>query len=474
MVQDVEKETHPRGMRDTRPLGHAIAALLSVLLHILPLPAYLLMGSISWFGDKPDELPDHETIIPIDLMFDEEGAGEPPAPIAPPAKPAHDDPAAPPVMLEGGAPAVADDSTDAGAIEDASTEEPAMAKDAGPSIADADIERDPSAEHDAGGASDAGIPSLDAAIASAENRDAEPDRTDAGFRPIRDPVASSGDVGKIAPKNPNVSLLIHPERIRGHKLAQQFAPTLTKLQNWRRFFDGTGVDPVQDADWILLAGPQLRDSSRVVAVLRYNVPQPRVRAAIDTLVRRSPGGQWVPKRVPVAKAHVDGAERYFVMPGPNILVVVPPDGLEQALKLPSNMSFPSRGNEAVVLYLKHPANAFRDQPVKLPTSVEWMRFSMTLNPAGGADARLDAKDQDAATAAKNAPELTEAINAAMVIDLIFTKQRLLSPVTFRAEGDHIRTETHVTDAQLKHLLSFLAAKIEQVDGARAPPPAGSR
>ena len=67
-------------------------------------------------------------------------------------------------------------------------------------------------------------------------------------------------------------------------------------------------------------------------------------------------------------------------------------------------------------FLKYPANAFRDMPVRLPASVEWMRFSLSLDENGGGYARLDAKDKDAETAAKNAPDLTEVINKAVVFD----------------------------------------------------------
>ena len=498
MVEAVDDKTQRRGSWDTPPLGRMIAILLSVVLHVLPFPAYLLGGLLNWFGPTPDELADHPTIIPIDLMLgegDESPAGAT-SPFQPPTL--EEDPGAIPT-----APVV----QDAG-VEQVPDAEPVLPE-AGP---EASVEADASvvdAEPDAGpdaatdkpsdaAVPDAGpkVPGLDAEVARADGLDAStamagPDASPAvateagpvgaeagvpeagGPRPIRDPIGLAGDAQRIAPQDPNVSLLIYPERIRSHRLANQFAPTLTKLRNWRNFFGGTELDPVRDTDRILLAGPQLRDSSRVVAVVRYNVPQERVRAAIDVVVKRS-GGRWENKRVPVAKAHVDGAERYFVLTGPGVLVVVPPDGLDQALGLPRNLRFPQGGNDAIVLFLKYPANAFRDFPVKLPTSVEWMRFSLSLNPAGGADARLEAKDRDAESAAKNAPDLTETVNKAMVVDLLFTKRRLLDPVTFRAEGDRIRAETHVTDAQLRHILSMVAAKIEQVDKEAPARPAGSR
>ncbi len=504
MVPHVEKETRPRGSSDTRPLGYAIAIMLSVLLHVLPFPAYLLVGTVSWFGDPPPELPDHDTIIPVDLMLTEgpppgAGAEGPKANKEPPIPTLEDPPAViPPPAADAGAPDDPDASAETAdaAVADARVDAEGDAAGDGPG--DATIERDVAAPIPDGGVPwdggrpDSGSPLADAAIArsrvpeaavSVGTGDAAAASTDAAlpgaeagaeggsapFRPIRDPVGLAGDAKKITPKNPNVSLVIYLDKVRAHPLGRRFAPTLTKLENWRNFFQGTGLDPVRDIDRILIAGPQLRDSSRVVAVIRHNTSQQRVRGALQALVGRDGSqGQWVKAPVPVVKARVDGAERYFVMTGPRMLVVVPPDGLDQALGLSRNLRFPG-GNHAVVLFLKYPANAFRDQPVRLPTSVEWMRFSMELKPGGGADARLEAKDKDAASAAANAPRLTEVINKAMVIDLIVTKRRLLNPVTFRAEGDRIRTETHVTDAQLRHILSFMAAKIEQIDRPDAPP-----
>jgi hypothetical protein len=216
-----------------------------------------------------------------------------------------------------------------------------------------------------------------------------------------------------------------------------------------------------------------------VAVLRYNGPQSRVRAAVDVLVKRSGSrGAWLNKRVSCARAVVDGAERYFVMPAPNLLVIVPFDGLEQALNLPRNLKFPGARNEALVLFLKYPANALRGLPVRLPSSIETMRFSLSLDTQGGALARIDATDKDEASAAEHAPQLTELLNKSLVIDLVIAKRRLLDPVTFRAEGRHVRAETRVTESQLRTILSMIAAQIDQVNGQaaarRRPTPASSR
>ncbi|MCL2824917.1 MAG: hypothetical protein FWD57_13090, partial [Polyangiaceae bacterium] len=69
-------ETLPHHATDTKPVWHLIAVLISLVLHILPFPAYLLGGMLHWFGPPIEDLPDHATIIPIDLLLAE---GEAPA-----------------------------------------------------------------------------------------------------------------------------------------------------------------------------------------------------------------------------------------------------------------------------------------------------------------------------------------------------------------------------------------------------------
>ena len=376
--------------------------------------------------------------------------------------------------------------------DDAGVQSAVGQEDAGEELPDADTARVASAMVDAAEASpavsvaerDSGFDSGSSALLPAADasmltdgavgmRDGAAGET-GGYTPIRDPIGVSGDAKKIVPRDPNLSLLLFPERFRSHRLTPQVIPLLTSLQNWKNFFGGTDLDPIRDTDRILLAGPQFRDTSHVVAVVRYNVTEAQVRQAIDSVVQRSgPVGRWEKASVPVARVHVDGAERYFVMTGPRMLVVVPPDGLDRALKLPANMRFPSTGNESLVLFVRNPANAFRGMPVRIPRGLEWMRFSLSLASNGGADCRLEVKDADATAAQANAAELTETINKAMVINLVLTQRRIIDPVTFRAEGDRIRTEFHITEKQLRHILNMISTQFEYMQqrgkSKRSPP-----
>ncbi|MFW5738739.1 MAG: hypothetical protein ACOC1F_00090, partial [Myxococcota bacterium] len=205
---------------------------------MLPFPVYLMGGLTGWFGETPEEAPDHETIIPVDLMLTE-GADQPfTAPEVPkppePAVPAEPPTAAPPLdagpppeAADAGLADVSDAGVDAGDASVPDAEMDAMPLDGASRDAIADVTPDQDAQpQDAGpvrtdaGPLDAGPGPPDAAIARAKQSDAAvpglPDAavaaTDAGGtgrgdaaadakprRQIRDPVGLAGDAKDIAP-----------------------------------------------------------------------------------------------------------------------------------------------------------------------------------------------------------------------------------------------------------------------------------
>ncbi len=490
MFRSVGDRTKVRGPGDTRPRRIlTLAIVVSVVIHGMPIP--LLLASMylrQWLGltqrfSWSDV--DHPTVIPIDLEIQEE---TPSAVPEPPVPTLTTDPESVPAKLSKDRRGVSDAGPDAApdakmdAQLDAELDADTDAQD------DADAQDAPTdgLVEDVFGPSDATFdilpsPLEDAAIASRDPLDAalslgRPARSDSGAAsmamsaqdagggdaraasPIRDPVGLAGAAGKVAPQSPNVSLLIYTDRIRKHPLAQQFGPILASVPQWDSFFAGTHIDPIQDTDRILLAGPQFRDSSRIVAVVQYNVPQSKVKAAVSALVTRSGSrGAWLDTKVPAAKAYADRADRFFVFPSPKILAVVPSDGLDQALKLKAT-TFPRAKNEAVVFFLKTPRNAFRGLAVRIPESIEWTRCSMTMSEDGGADVHIEAKDQDPASAMSTASTLSQELTRIAVIPLI--NKRLLDPVTFRAEGNTVRADIHLSAAQLRTIFSLVAARLD--------------
>ncbi len=101
--------------------------------------------------------------------------------------------------------------------------------------------------------------------------------------------------------------------LRNHELGAWFGRILTTIPQWQSFFSDTAVDPIRDIDHLLIAGPQLRDSSKVVAVMDYRAPEETMRAAVDVIVQRS-NGSWIEDApVPAARATADRSKRIFAM-----------------------------------------------------------------------------------------------------------------------------------------------------------------
>jgi outer membrane biosynthesis protein TonB len=467
MVCSVERMTRWRVHLDTTPqrLGRFLA--LAVALHVPFSPVLGLVGLLRMMGGETEApvLPP-VTEIPLDLIDDDTPPakapgdapqGAEPTPVAEPEAAQPAEPAEPKPK-----PKPKPEPKDAGAA-DAESPEDAGTPDASKS--------------DAGTAQDAGT----AGDAGPAHKPGEG---------IGSPVAGVGDKRVVDP-NANVQLMVHNDRVRQHPLGGRVGPLLRNVYQWRDFFGPTAIDPVRDVDRMMLVGPQLRDSRDVVAILQFNIPQERVRGAVDLLVQRDPEGGWVDGPVPVAKAHADRGERAFVLPSPKLLIVTPPSALEAAKKFRKPTLPPPKADEIAIAYLATPWRAFLGLPVVIPKSIT--SASLRLSPAedGGVVIDILAHDETEPLAASDARALTNALAAATSLDLglfgsvLFgsSQKKFIQKGSFEADGADIRGEIVLTRAQTETLLdlasSFLAGRAPRprpapsaaVPGATAEPAA---
>ncbi len=294
---------------------------------------------------------------------------------------------------------------------------------------------------------------------------------------VGDPVAMAGSAGKVTDANANVRLLIFNDRIRSHPLGKRIGTLLGAAEQWKDFFGPGGLDPVNDVDRVLIAGPQLKDSSSVVAVLKVSADPTRVKAAVDALVNRDPAGGWLDAGVSAARAKADRAERVFVLPRPGIVVVTPPSAADHALKVGKSLRFPRpKGKEALTTYVITPWRAFRGIPFQVPKSIKWVRMKIVPTDNGGAYAELVAEDESEAAAKQNAQLLTTRLNTVTRIDLtkkggVFGKAarfllgdevKLVEPVAFTSKGKQIHGKVVATPKQLGSLLEAISGYAEQL------------
>lgn len=520
----VEERRQPRGSRDTHSVAlfdvvrapaqraFRITLIVAFLLHLPFIPTRLFTWlSILW-NAGPIELNDMdgETIIPLDFDIVSEQTNPAPAltaetaaaveeeAVAEPAATATPVKKAPPVVADAGVDAeppdaaseetpeagVADagaDAADAGpedaGIDDAAVDSSSNDPDASPEDASAPIAR---ADTDGGSggilsaSTDAGLPIdkatnlpdgglEDAGSDGGGPIDAGP--SDAG--PVTsDPNAVAGAPSSLVGKDPNVKILISGERLRKYELGGMFGDVLSTIPEWRTFIGPSGIDPVKDINHMLIGGPQLRVSNKVVVVLDMNVSDKKAHDTIDGIVKRSnPPGRWLePKEspIPAALAQAHKAERIFAqVPGKHMIVILPADAKAKLPDVKKIKPFDKSSKVGIAIYMVTPANAFRGLPFQIPNTLKWMRVNVIPTDDSGIDVVLEAEDKDETLAREHADQLETIIEAVRKVEIPFIgSYEVLGKTPFVANGTLIRAETHVTRKQLVLIMGMAKKHLE--------------
>lgn len=430
----------------------------SLLLHLLltPIGAYIGLMSLLFTDDDKEIIEEELSTIPIELFDASEETQEPSADSLPPLP--KEDPVAlidelipePPVLPV--APKVTPTA------EPATTVEPPKPEATIPKPEREEPEPatpEPSSSTDVEPPPDAGAPRPVASNSKAE--DAKPPRK------IEGPLEASGKASDVVKDEAYVSIALYADRIREHMVGKRIAKLLPSLPQWKDFFPNDGLNPIRDFDRVVVVGPSFYHSENVVAVLKYNTTEAKVRSAIDTLVARR--GEWLKDtRVPAAKAYADRADRVFVLPSPGLVVVVPPNKAQQIIKA-KGLGIPTpKGPEALVATLKHPHKPLARYNLEIPKSLKEAKLRLTPLPKGEVRVELQATDESPEQAKKTALQLTTTINALAdftagltgFLELAGLGRTVQLPrIELRAHGSEIYGEQVLTQEQVEFLLSRL-------------------
>jgi hypothetical protein len=288
----------------------------------------------------------------------------------------------------------------------------------------------------------------------------------------------TGEAKKVIDQDANVRLVIYPEKIRNHPLAPRIGQLLSSIYQWRDFFGPSKLDPIRDVDRIMVVGPEMRDSSKVAAIIQHNVGAARMHAALDAIVQADPEhGEWLDAGTPAATAYADRAPRVLVMPSPNVVVLVPPNLKDVALSLKRPRIAKPSGSEVMWAYAVTPWRAARSAGVALPKTLAWAKVWVTPAEGGGAVVEAEAEDESPESATRHAEELNAQIQDALSMAASFSMlgqmllgtraTRLVESVELHADGNKIRGKATLTEEQIERIF-------EQVRGLlverRAAPP----
>ena len=183
---------------------------------------------------------------------------------------------------------------------------------------------------------DAGIDSstIDAAIAS-DSATEDSGSSDAGVD------ASSSlpeDIARLPP-GAQLALRMDMQRIRDSALAPDVQQLLQAIPDWQLILDGSGIDPINDLEKLLIASPNLQ-RSRMVLAGRHAHGQENGHAYIREVVRRFGETRNVPIRwrtrhgVPTARwPNRDETQRVIAIVGPQHFSITRSQDLRRLLSI---------------------------------------------------------------------------------------------------------------------------------------------
>lgn len=434
----VVKVTQVRGSRDTphdpwalvesglRPI--VITLVVALLVHIVPplVPGRALLG---WIGvalrdaDEETDVPEQEVIVPIELdMFmdeDREADAEVEPATAPDDAP---DPGKAPENL------VVVPTPKPQASVPPATPEPPEAKPPEPPGDDTHEEKP---------------------------KEEPPPQPKRKIR-LENAFDAAGDNNVARAEHPNVNIYIAASELRKRDLAPMFSELLTTVPEWQMLLGGTDIDPIADFDHVLMSTPHMRDKAKwIVARVGYNVPDAKMKNAIDTVAKRSKG-KWLPDyALPVAS--VDNGRRKVVLIEKRNQLVVLPDGAEgQIPKLEKVGRFPKNPSAGIFLDIVTPANAFKSK-FPFPKSIRKLTLRLRLEEGGGFAVDVEMIDENEEKAQKSAAFLEAEIEKIRPIPLVslFTKKYFIGKPTFETEGEVIRVTAPVSREQVERIMRLV-------------------
>jgi hypothetical protein len=375
-----------------------------------------------------------EATVPIDILEQEDPAAEvePPSPPPPP----------PEAKSEEAKGSPAGETADAGTTREAAASEASEAAEA----ADADVEDSRPHENDAeGGRSKEG-----------EARDAGSD--DGGAEGRSDPEALLASSDAVQAEVVYVTVIINAAEIRGNPAAAELGGILRSIPQWNDFMRGTEdlIDPLRDADWILISGPSLRDTSADAITLHFNVPDATVDKAVAIVARQYPRGGSYDTGVRGVRAWLikaDRAERVIERPRSHLLVIVPPRsaaGVAKRLVHTKDKRKNLLPGVAAWVRVVDPHHAL---PALVPEGVLEMRLKVATRSDGGADVTIDGNCKDEETAERAAESVRGTIRENNTFAVSLGTAGLLNHPEVTSDGPKLHVHVRATRDQVESTIA---------------------
>ena len=288
----------------------------------------------------------------------------------------------------------------------------------------------------------------------------------------RDPQSILGAAASVSAGPNNITLIVNFVELRKHPEAARLGLVLGGIPQWRAFMSNAQgaamLDPMRDADWMLIMGPSFLETQNDAVFVHYQTPDPVVDKLIDTVSRRYDKGGPVDvgvRGVKAWKGFADRGERVFLRPRPHIAVIVPPSKAKDfARVLASSPITPHmRAGEAMSLRALHPGGSI---PV-LPQDISEMRLWIVPRDSdGGGDLYIEGDCPSDAEASVDAATLKTFIAQKNSFAVRLLTAGFFNNVEVTAAGPQVHVHISATEEQIDALLALVAGRV----GVTLPPP----
>ncbi len=307
------------------------------------------------------------------------------------------------------------------------------------------------------------------------------------------------------PAGAQIALRLDMERIRGSSLAPDVRRVLGAVPDWQAVLEGSGIEPLDDLDRVLIASPNLQ-RSRMVLAGRYVPDRVDVRAVIARMAaaRGTTAEMHREHGVEVAPwANADDTERVIALVGPRHFTITRPEDLPRVLAIASARAereqeeadpghehtdenptealdgpdaLLSMGEgEALSLEVEGARQFVRGQTRGAPAR---LRVAVTERDGGGVAIDIEGHfDSDAE--ARDALDYWSALRDQASRDVFVAMTGMASTLrgaTLEVDGSTLRGHTTMSASQIRLVLSFVESTLARQarrQGAPSPTPSPS-
>lgn len=288
----------------------------------------------------------------------------------------------------------------------------------------------------------------------------------------RDPQSMLGAAASVSAGPNNVTIMVNFVELRKHPESARLGMVLGGIPQWRAFSsDAQGaplLDPMRDADWMMIWGPSLIETKNDAVVIHYSAPDANVDRIIDTVSHRYAHGGRIDLGVPGVKAwkaFADNGERVFMRPGPHVAVIVPSSkATDFARVLVRNpLHARMRAGEALSVRALRPGGSIG----VIPSDISEMRLWIIPRASdGGGDLYVEGDCPNDAAAQADAETIKTLIAQKNNLGVRIFTAGFFNHVDVTTASNQVHLHINGTQTQIEALLALVAGKL----GVTLPPP----